>query len=214
MQTAAVGRSLKEALATARLGVKSGADALMVHHPLDPFAAPPRRRTTSSPSRRRRLSRSLSISARTRSLANEVVRIARTPERRGHQIRHSESHASRASACAPAATAARSGSAAWRKAGAGLLRRRRQGLHVGNSSTSRPRIPCEIWRALERAGPEARALIATIAPFEAMRTKHNNGANVTVVKEALMLEGSAVGPVRLPGLPRLADADRRRSPAS
>ena len=66
-----------------------------------------------------------------------------------------------------------------------------------------------IWRALETGRfDEARSLIATIAPFEAMRTKHNNGANVTVVKEALMLEGWAVGPVRLPGLPRLADSDR------
>ena len=36
-----------------------------------------------------------------------------------------------------------------------------------------------------------------------MRTKHNNGANVTVVKEALKLQGIHVGNVRLPGLPFL-----------
>ena len=40
LKTAAVGRSLKEALATAKLAIAAGAEALMIHHPLDPFAAP------------------------------------------------------------------------------------------------------------------------------------------------------------------------------
>jgi 4-hydroxy-tetrahydrodipicolinate synthase len=55
---------------------------------------------------------------------------------------------------------------------------------------------------------QARALVAEIAPFEHLRTKHNNGANVTVVKEAMAMTGLAVGPVRSPGLTRLDDADR------
>jgi len=38
--TAAVGRSLREAIATARAAQRAGADAVMVHHPADPFAAP------------------------------------------------------------------------------------------------------------------------------------------------------------------------------
>ena len=42
-----------------------------------------------------------------------------------------------------------------------------------------------------------------------MRTKFNNGANVTVVKEAMALSGWNVGPVRLPGLPNLSGADRK-----
>ena len=41
-----------------------------------------------------------------------------------------------------------------------------------------------------------------------MRTKFNNGANVTVVKEAMALSGWDVGPVRLPGLPSLSGGDR------
>jgi 4-hydroxy-tetrahydrodipicolinate synthase len=41
-----------------------------------------------------------------------------------------------------------------------------------------------------------------------MRTKFNNGANVTVVKEAMALGGWNVGPVRPPGLPSLSDRDR------
>ena len=40
-----------------------------------------------------------------------------------------------------------------------------------------------------------------------MRTKYNNGANVTVVKEALKLQGMNVGNVRLPGLPFLNSED-------
>jgi 4-hydroxy-tetrahydrodipicolinate synthase len=73
----------------------------------------------------------------------------------------------------------------------------------------RPGVSLAIWRALEAGRfDEARALITPIAPFEALRTRHNNGANVTVVKEALMLEGWPVGPARLPNLPRLAEADR------
>jgi len=74
-----------------------------------------------------------------------------------------------------------------------------------------PERSLAIWQALEGGRyAEARALITPIAPFESLRTKHNNGANVTVVKEALMLLGQNVGPVRLPGLPRLDEADRRR----
>jgi 4-hydroxy-tetrahydrodipicolinate synthase len=53
-----------------------------------------------------------------------------------------------------------------------------------------------------------RTLVATIARFETMRTKFGNGANVTVVKEALGQIGFPVGPVRLPGLPALDATDR------
>jgi len=56
---------------------------------------------------------------------------------------------------------------------------------------------------------EAQRLVAQIAPFETMRTKFNNGANVTVVKSALRLMGYPVGPVRAPGLPALSDEDMR-----
>jgi 4-hydroxy-tetrahydrodipicolinate synthase len=54
----------------------------------------------------------------------------------------------------------------------------------------------------------ARKIVALIEPFERMRTKFGNGANVTVVKEAVTMLGLDVGPVRVPGLPRLDDADR------
>jgi 4-hydroxy-tetrahydrodipicolinate synthase len=67
-----------------------------------------------------------------------------------------------------------------------------------------------VWNALEAGDyARARAVVESIADFETMRTKYRNGANVTVVKEALQIQGLAVGDVRLPGLPKLETADRK-----
>jgi 4-hydroxy-tetrahydrodipicolinate synthase len=55
----------------------------------------------------------------------------------------------------------------------------------------------------------ARSLIDRIARFESLRTHYRNGANVTVVKEALDLLGISVGRVRLPGVPTLTVEERR-----
>jgi 4-hydroxy-tetrahydrodipicolinate synthase len=55
-----------------------------------------------------------------------------------------------------------------------------------------------------------RDFVAGIAAFETMRTRYGNGANVTVVKEAMALLGFPMGPVRLPGLPALDAEDRAR----
>ena len=49
--------------------------------------------------------------------------------------------------------------------------------------------------------------MARIAGFERMRTKYNNGANVTVVKEALKFLGFEVGKVRLPGQQKLSSEE-------
>ncbi len=54
----------------------------------------------------------------------------------------------------------------------------------------------------------ARSVVERIELFERLRTKYRNGANVTVVKEAVALQGFHVGPVRAPGLPVLDAADR------
>jgi 4-hydroxy-tetrahydrodipicolinate synthase len=73
-----------------------------------------------------------------------------------------------------------------------------------------PELSLAVLRALDAGDfAAAAALVDKLAPFEAMRTKHNNGANVTVVKEAMTLMGDAVGPVRLPGLTHLEAADRQ-----
>ncbi|WP_439576130.1 hypothetical protein [Phreatobacter sp.] len=60
-------------------------------------------------------------------------------------------------------------------------------------------------RKCGRVLPDA---VADIATFETMRERHGNGANVTVVKEAMALLGFRMGPVRLPGLPVLNAAER------
>jgi 4-hydroxy-tetrahydrodipicolinate synthase len=54
----------------------------------------------------------------------------------------------------------------------------------------------------------ARKIVEKIELFERLRTRYRNGANVTVVKEAMQIQGLAVGPVRAPGLARLDDEDR------
>lgn len=54
----------------------------------------------------------------------------------------------------------------------------------------------------------ARELIRKIAPFEALRAQDGNGANVTVVKEAMRLLGFEVGSVRPPGRPDLTPSAR------
>ena len=74
-----------------------------------------------------------------------------------------------------------------------------------------PEISLAVYAALEVLKyPKARAEIDRIVGFEQMRTLYNNGANVTVVKEALALLGEATGPVRLPGVPRLTSEERAR----
>ena len=72
-----------------------------------------------------------------------------------------------------------------------------------------PERSLAIWRALEAGDYDAaRREVDAIAGFEKLRTKYGNGANVTVVKEALGLLGTNVGPVRLPGLPELNASER------
>jgi 4-hydroxy-tetrahydrodipicolinate synthase len=56
--------------------------------------------------------------------------------------------------------------------------------------------------------PLARGLANEIAGFEALRAREANGANVTVVKEAMQLLGRRVGAVRPPGTIALAPAQR------
>ena len=72
-----------------------------------------------------------------------------------------------------------------------------------------PRLSLAVHAALAKGDfAGARAIVNKLEPFERMRTKFRNGANVTVVKEAVTYSGLDVGPVRVPGLPRLDQKDR------
>lgn len=208
LRTAAVGRSLAEARATGRQAVAAGAEALMSHHPLDPFAAP-----------QAQADYFLAIAEastvpvvaylRTDTIpVAEMARVAAHPNVAGIKFATPNlmhmAECMRAAAESPAlwiCGLAEGWAPAFYGAGA-------RGFTSGFVNVD-PARSLAIWAALEEGRyADARALVAPMAPFEALRTRFNNGANVTVVKEALALAGREVGPVRLPGLPALSAEDR------
>lgn len=210
MVTAAAGRSVKEATATAKAAKRAGADGVMVHHPNDPFAAPSAQADYFIAIAE---ASELPIVGYLRSDAlpvAELARIATHPNVAG--VKFATTNLMLFADCVRATQGtdavwicglAESWAAPFYALGA-------RGFTSGLVNID-PERSLAVWRALE-AGDYAlaRALVAKIAGFEQMRTKFNNGANVTVVKEALMLRGENVGPVRLPGLPALDAADRAR----
>jgi 4-hydroxy-tetrahydrodipicolinate synthase len=210
VRTAAVGRSLSEALATGRQAIAAGAEALMIHHPVDPFAAPSAQiayflsiaEAATVPVMAYLRSDTLPVA--------DLVRIANHPNVAGVKFATQNlmllAECIRETIGTPAVWVcglAEGWAPAFYAMGA-------RGFTSGLINVD-PSRSLNIWSALEEGRySDARVLISPIAAFEALRTRHNNGANVTVVKEALMLEGLDVGPVRLPGLPRLDDADRSK----
>lgn len=207
--TAAAGRSVREAVALARSSKAEGADGVMVHHPLDPFAAP-----------HAQVDYFIAIAeaveipvvAYVRSdliPLDDMVRLATHPQIAG--VKFASTNTSLFAQCVRATSGT---GATWI---CGLAESWALPFYAlgGRGFTSglvnvAPALSLAVWRALE-AGDfvTARHLIDGIAAFESMRTKYNNGANVTVVKEALQLRGYPVGPVRLPGLPALDETDRQ-----
>ena len=208
--TAAVGRSLMEATATARAAKAAGADAIMAHHPLDPFAAPQAQadyfialaEASELP---------LVAYVRTDQIgAADLARVATHPNVAGVKFATGNlmllAECLRATQGHPVVWVCGLAEA-WAAPFYALGTR---GFTSGLVNID-PKRSLAIWAALEAGDfAEARRLVDIIAPFEAMRAKFNNGANVTVVKEALMLLGLAVGPVRPPGLVALDAADRER----
>lgn len=70
-----------------------------------------------------------------------------------------------------------------------------------------PALSVGVLRALEAGNvTEAGRLIARLEPFERLRAAEGNGANVSVVKAALALQGHAVGAVRPPAAWPLSDS--------
>ncbi len=208
LRTAAVGRSLGEAIATGRRAVEAGAEALMSHHPLDPFAAPQAQADYFIA-----LAEAATVPVvaylRTDAIpVREIARVAAHPNVAGIKFATPNlvhmAECIRASAESPAlwiCGLAEGWAPAFYGAGA-------RGFTSGFVNID-PARSLAIWSALEAGRfAEARALVDPMAPFEALRTRFNNGANVTVVKEALALAGWDVGPVRLPGLPALGAEDR------
>jgi 4-hydroxy-tetrahydrodipicolinate synthase len=208
--TAAVGRSLIEAIAMARAAKRAGADAVMAHHPHDPFAAPQAQADYFIALAE---ASELPLIAYVRSdliKASDLARVAMHPNVAGMKFATANlmllAECLRATKGHPAVWVcglAEGWAAPFYALGT-------RGFTSGLVNID-PKRSLGIWTALEAGDfAEAKRLVDVIAPFEAMRTQFNNGANVTVVKEALMLLGLAVGPVRMPGLTALDAADRER----
>ncbi|MDE1991112.1 MAG: dihydrodipicolinate synthase family protein [Rhizobiaceae bacterium] len=208
--TAAVGRSIREAVATAKHAKAAGCDGIMVHHPLDPFAAP-----------HAQADYFISIAESTdlpvvAYLRSDAIPLADLTRIATHQniagIKFASTNILLFSECVRA-TAGQD--AIWI---CGLAEGWAASFYAlgGRGFTSGlvnvdPQRSLAIWKSLEAGDfAAARTLVATIAEFEKMRTRYNNGANVTVVKEALQIRNFPVGAVRSPGLAALDAADRSR----
>ncbi|PDT81236.1 dihydrodipicolinate synthase family protein [Sinorhizobium sp. BJ1] len=206
--TAAIGRSQREAVAMAKAARAMGASAVMSHQPVDPFAAPQaqigyfRALADESP-----LPLIAYVRAEGFSL-DDMVTLAGHPNIAGIKFATTDIMLlSRAIAASDPNGAlyvcglAESWAPAFTAAGA-------RGFTSGLVNVA-PELSLRVHSALESGDfAAARQILALIEPFERMRTKYRNGANVTVVKEAVSMTGLAVGSVRLPGLPRLEPEDR------
>lgn len=206
--TAGIGRSLREAIATGKLAATAGCDAVMVHHPLDPFAAPQ--------------SQADYFLAIADALTVPVVAYIRSEAIGVKDLARVATHANVAGVkfastsmmlLADCVRETEGTSANWicglaEGWAAPFYALGARGFTSGLINVA-PERSLAVWRALESGDHgAARREVDAIAGFEKLRTKYGNGANVTVVKEALGLLGTNVGPVRLPGLPELNDAER------
>lgn len=206
--TAGIGRSLREAVSTGKLAAKAGCDAVMVHHPLDPFAAP-----QSQADYILAIAEALTLPlvAYIRSDAigvKDLVRVATHPNVAG--VKFASNNMMLLAECVRATQGT---SANWicglaEGWAAPFYALGARGFTSGLINVA-PERSLAVWRALEKGDyAAARIEVDAIAGFETLRTKYGNGANVTVVKEALGLLGTNVGPVRLPGLPELNAAEK------
>lgn len=207
--TAAIGRSQREALAMARQAREMGASAVMSHQPVDPFAAPQSQidyfigLADGS---------ELPLVAYVRAdgfSVDDMVRLASHPNVAGIKFATTDIMLlSRAIAASDQKGAlyvcglAESWAPAFSAVGA-------RGFTSGLVNVA-PQFSLEVHEALTSGDfSAARKVVEKIELFERLRTRYRNGANVTVVKEAMEILGLRVGPVRAPGLARLDEQDRK-----
>ncbi|CUX63938.1 MULTISPECIES: dihydrodipicolinate synthase family protein [Agrobacterium] len=206
--TAAIGRSQREALSMARQAKEMGASAVMSHQPVDPFAAPQSQidyfigLAEGS---------ELPLVAYVRAdgfSVDDMVRLSSHPNVAGIKFATTDIMLlSRAIAASDPNGAlyvcglAESWAPAFSAAGA-------RGFTSGLVNVA-PQFSLQVHDALTSGDfPAARKIVEKIELFERLRTRYRNGANVTVVKEAMEILGLEVGPVRAPGLARLDKEDR------
>ncbi|WP_454702789.1 dihydrodipicolinate synthase family protein [Agrobacterium burrii] len=206
--TAAIGRSQREALSMARQAKEMGASAVMSHQPVDPFAAPQSQidyfigLAEGS---------ELPLVAYVRAdgfSVDDMVRLSSHQNVAGIKFATTDIMLlSRAIAASDPNGAlyvcglAESWAPAFCAAGA-------RGFTSGLVNVA-PLFSLQVLDALTSGDFDAaRKIVEKIELFERLRTRYRNGANVTVVKEAMEILGLTVGPVRAPGLARLDKQDR------
>lgn len=207
--TAAAGRSIRDAIRLSKAAETEGANGVMVHHPLDPFAAPQAQIDYFIAIAE---AIDLPIVAYIRSdliPLDDMVRLATHPKVAG--VKFASQNTMLFFECCRQTKGTEANwicglAESWALPFYALGGR---GFTSGLVNVA-PKRSLAVWNALEKGDySRARSIVESIADFETMRTKYRNGANVTVVKEALQIQGFAVGDVRLPGLPKLEAADRQ-----
>ena len=202
-----VGRSLKEACSLARVSRQAGVSGLMVHQPPDPFAAP--RGVVDYVRRVAEAGDGLPVVIY---LRNDTIGLAaiealcRLPEVIGVKWA-----APTPMTLAEAIRRTSDLDLAWV---GGLAETWAPPFYAvgARGFTSglinvMPAHSVAIHTALERADFAAAGhLIAAMLPFEELRARENNGANVSVVKAALQLMGLDCGPARPPAAWPLSEA--------
>ncbi|KQZ95228.1 UNVERIFIED_ORG: 4-hydroxy-tetrahydrodipicolinate synthase [Agrobacterium larrymoorei] len=206
--TAAIGRSQREAVAMARQAKSMGASAVMSHQPVDPFAAP---QSQIDYFRGLAEASELPLVAYVRAegfSVEDMTRLAAHPNIVGIKFATTDVMLLSRSIAASDSNGALyvCGLAeSWAPAFAAVGAR---GFTSGLVNVA-PEFSLQVQAALAAGDfAAARSVVERIELFERLRTKYRNGANVTVVKEAVALQGFHVGPVREPGLPVLEAADR------
>ena len=199
----AVGRSLKEAIDSAKSAKQNKADLIMIHQPMDPFVDPHNQANYIL-----EIAESVEIPVvpyvrSTIIPKKDILRIAEHNNVIG--IKFASPDLTLLAQCINETSSsdivwicglAESWAIPFHSLGA-------RGFTSGLVNVF-PEISLKLHSVLEEKNYEkALKLVSKISGFEGMRTKYNNGANVTVVKEALKLQGMNVGNVRLPGLPFL-----------
>jgi len=204
----AVGRSLKEAIDSAKSAKQNKADLIMIHQPMDPFVDPHNQANYILEIAE---SSEIPVVPYVRSTIipkKDIIRIAEHKNVVG--VKFASADLTLLAQCINETSTseivwicglAESWAIPFYSLGA-------RGFTSGLVNVF-PEISLKLLSALdERNYEKATKLVSKISVFEEMRTRYNNGANVTVVKEALKLQGIDVGNVRLPGLPFLNSEEK------
>jgi 4-hydroxy-tetrahydrodipicolinate synthase len=193
-----VGRGVKDACALALASRKSGASALMVHQPPDPFVAP--RGVIEYVSRIAEAGDGLPLMLYLRNDGiglDTIEKLCRIPGVAGVKW------ATPAPLKLAAAIRRAHPDIVWVGGLAEvwappLCAVGARGFTSGLINVW-PEQSVAIHKALEAGDyPKAMELIAVMADFEEIRAEEQNGTNVTAVKEALILQGLSCGPTRAP----------------